>query len=390
MAISESSKHIVQIIQLLEERSMCFSFCLNKADVLVLSGMTLLYQTLDLKQDSMMMKDGERLINAVIKITDRIKAPGCYDFKRVAAMLVTVDELTPPPSSLPTPPSQSPDHCMAAPPARASPPAQMPQKKVQPYALGRHTSASMSETDLLAQQEKIRRMTMPQMPVGRPELHRSHSRSSFDNVRPEMPIARRDHRLSVSQAQMLARVSPQQKTPQRQSLDYLTLGGAAGQSQPSSPIQARLQQQHIVTSAPQAQIYATAQLSQKVAGVTTQEWDALLGSLDTSQMNVYDMYGGSGLSLTETPVSTTSMSAGAWSPDSWDLSGFNIGDIANNPGPAQSVLSLSDESLSSAGEEMTASELGIGVNNLDYRNAMLPTATPDGFILEGLDSTYGL
>ena len=84
ISIGESSKHIIQIVQLLEERRMSFSFCLNKADVVILCGMTLLYQGLDLKQDSRLLKDSERLVNAVIKLTDKLKAPGSYDFKRVA------------------------------------------------------------------------------------------------------------------------------------------------------------------------------------------------------------------------------------------------------------------------------------------------------------------
>ncbi len=119
IAVSESSKHTVQIIQLLEERSMCFSFCLNKADTLILCGMALLYQTLDLKQDSKLMKDNEKLTNAVLKIVERARAPGSYDLERVAAMLITLDE--PPQQSLPTPPSLSPDTSMAAPPQRPLP-----------------------------------------------------------------------------------------------------------------------------------------------------------------------------------------------------------------------------------------------------------------------------
>jgi len=146
-----------------------------------------------------------------------------------------------------------------------------------------------------------------------------------------------------------------------------------------------------VTSAPQAQLYPTTQLSQKVAvGVTTAEWEALLGSMDNGSLGVYDpLYSGAPLSLTETPVSTTSMSAGAWSPDSWDLSGFNINEFATQRDPAQSVLSLSDESLSSGGDDM-AGEMGIG---LDFHNGpagLMHTTAAENYILEGLDTAFGL
>ena len=47
---------------------MSFSFCLNKFDLLAVCGTTLLYQLADLKPDSKMMRDSERLVNAVISI----------------------------------------------------------------------------------------------------------------------------------------------------------------------------------------------------------------------------------------------------------------------------------------------------------------------------------
>lgn len=122
------------------------------------------------------------------------------------------------------------------------------------------------------------------------------------------------------------------------------------------------------------------------------EWEALIGSMDGGQLNVYDaIYGGPQLSMTETPVSTNSM-PGSWSPDAWDLSGFNIGDFGSNPAPPQSVLSISDESLSS-GEEMAPSELGMSVTSMEYRNAMIPTActtASDSYILEAMDNSFGL
>ncbi|KAJ9156223.1 Fungal specific transcription factor domain-containing protein [Pleurostoma richardsiae] len=406
ISIGESSKRLIQIVQLLEERNMSFSFCLNKSDLLILCGMTLLYQSIDLKQDSKLMKDNERLTNAVIKIIDHVKAPGTYDLKRVAGMLITLDEPLQP--SLPTPPRQSPDACMAAPPLRrASPPASAtqqpvaskPPKKAQ-YPLGRHMSASMSETDLLMQQEKLRRMTMPTIqissPGGRPDLQRSGSRSSFDNVRPDLSLLqRRDHRMSMSQAAMLARVSP---APKSQNLDYMSLGNTPTHSQPSSPVQNRLQHQqpNVTSAALQHQQQQGSQMlphhhvNQKpvTAGVSAAEWEALLGQMEGGQLNVYDaIYGGPALSMTEsTPAASAASNFGGstagWSPDSLDLSGFNLGDFGGNPAPPQSVLSFSDESLSS-GEEISPSELGLSVNGMgEYR-------TP-GFLLDGLDGNFGL
>ncbi|KAJ4306242.1 DNA-binding transcription factor cat8 [Collariella sp. IMI 366227] len=376
MAVSESSKHIIQIIQLLEERGMSFSFCLNKADTLVLCGMVLLYQTMDLKQDSKMLRDHEKLVNAVIKAADKAKAPGVYDFKRVAGMLVTVDE--PPPQSLPTPPRQSPDTCISGLPAQRS----SPTTTHKPHpTLGRHLAASMSETDLLLQQEKLRRMTVAHHQQRNEQLT-PRSRGSFDSPRPTIPLAQRDHRLSLShahaaQAAMLARLSGSPNAT-KQTLDYHLHLDARSQS--SSPVHTRGPQHPSITQAQQAHLYAQLQ---KGSSVSTAEWEALLGSIDSGQLNVYDaIYGGPGLALADGPVSagaTAQQAPTAWSPDSWDLTGFNLGDFGSGSGgSSHSVVSMSEDGLS------TSDDLVSVGSAMDFRGGMMPvTTTADGYVLDG-------
>ncbi|KAM7203705.1 putative transcriptional activator protein acu-15 protein [Rhypophila sp. PSN 637] len=381
ISVSESSKHMIQIVQLLEERNMSFSFCLNKADTLILCGMALLYQTLDLKQDSKVFRDNEKLANDVINIVTKANAPGSYDFKRVTGMLVTIDE---PIQSLPTPPGQSPEACMAAPPThRASPPAvSTPTQNIQPTH-PRHGGNGMSETDLLLQQEKLRRMAMSTAPQQqRPDLYRARSRSSFDSLRQDPTPVRHEHRLSLSHAQaaqaaMMARVSP------KQNLDYLSLNSPPMQSQPSSPVQARGQQQSAAaTQLQQAQLYA--QLQKGTTSISAADWDALLGSIEGGPLNIYDaMYGGPGLTLATTETPASASSGTAWSPESWDLSGFNLGDYG--AGGAQSVLSLSEESLSS-GDDLASGDMGMRANSLDYTRI---TGNSDAFLLDGLEN-FGL
>ena len=411
ITVGESSKHIIQIIELLEERNMSFSFCLNKADTLVLCGMALLFQSMDLKQDSKMLRDNEKLVNSAIKAVDKAKAPGCFDFKRVAGMLITVDE--PAPQSLPTPPGQSPDTSLAAPPAHRTSPATA--HKAHP-TLGRHLAASMSETDLLLQQEKLRRMTMTQhhhQQQTRADQLSPRSRGSFDSPRPTtLPLSQRDHRLSLSQAQaaqaaMLARLSTSPNANTKQTLDYLHLDSP----QPPSPAQARHQQHHMHAHAhhhqqqhhhsasiahnQQAHLYA--QLQKGSSSTSTAEWEALLGSLDSGQLNVYDaIYGGPGLALAEqqqsaaqhqqqqqataNSVSAAAAAAATWSPDSWDLTGFNLGDFGSGTGSEHSVVSLSEDGLSS-GDELVGS-VGSG---LEYAGGMHLSvgAGGEGYVLDG-------
>lgn len=383
--MGESSKHIVQIIQLLEERSMSFSFCLNKADTLVLCGMALLYQTLDLKHESRMMKDNVKLAKDVIKMVDNVEAPGSFELKQVAGTLIALDEQ--PQSSLAAPPRRSPDACMAAPPSRPSPPTSH-ASKASP-SIGRHIGASRSEANLLSSKEKLRRISMPQPPAqSRLDLYRARSRPALDSARHDHPRPRHDHRSSLSQAQavqaaMIARASPAPGSSHQQNLDYLSLASATPHAQPSPPAQARSQQQSM-PQGQQNQLYS--QGSQKVSGVSQAEWEALLGSLDSGQLNLYDaIYGGPGIPLTETPVPNPN-----WPSDSWDLASFNVDDFAAHQG----ALSLSDESLSS-GEEMASSDMGLSVSSVDYTKPLVShgttaCATVDGFHVDALDDSFGL
>lgn len=374
ISISTSSKHIIQIIQLLEERGMTFSFCLNKTDILVVCGLTLLYQAMDLHKDSKLMRDDERLVNGVVQLLGKAKAPGTLDFQRVASMLVTLDESFDFPSTA----SGSREASMPAPSNRGSPPA---SKKKSPLPYGQLAGAAASEGDLVQQQEKLRRMTMPSVAGQRPDFYRGRNRPSIDNAQGDVPMAQRDHRLSMSQ---IANPARKNSSLARPNLDFMPFA-AAQSPQPSSP-QARMHsgpnQNPTLMGSPLAGVG-------KTPGVSSTEWETLLGSLDGGLNNVYDaIYGGQGGPLVN-EASLAASNPGEWSPDTWDLSSFSIGDFGGNPAAPQSVLSMSDESLSS-GEEVGPSELGLSVSSVDYRNQLVPAPSScasngDGYMMEGME-----
>merc|ERR1711964_851764 len=257
ISLAESSKHIIQIVQLLVERGMSFSFCVNKNEMLTLCGLSLLYQGLDLKQTGKLMQDSTRLVSVVVKLLEKADAPGAADFKKLSTSLFKIDYL------------------------------------------------SLSNTPVASQ---------PQSPVqsrSQPPSHNAH-------------------------------------TPIFPNNGYSTT---------------------------------------KSSGVSASEWEALLGSLDGGQTNLYDaIYGGPALSLTENPPSNY----GDWSPDSqWDMTSLTMNDFGSAPGAARSVLSFSEESLSS-GEDLSTSELGLGGRH-DYGHGMMGSGTAgDGYLLEGLDAAFGL
>ena len=91
VSLAQSSKHIIQIVQLLEERRMSFSFCLNRGEVLLLAGFGLLHQMIGLDQKGKLIQDSQRLLCAVISMLERGSAIGSSDFKRIACAVMSVD-----------------------------------------------------------------------------------------------------------------------------------------------------------------------------------------------------------------------------------------------------------------------------------------------------------
>lgn len=348
MSVTDSSKHIIQISELLDERGLSFSFCLNRGDLLTTCALTLLYQAIDLKQDSKLMRDSQRLINSVVRVVERLQAPGCVDLRRIASALVSID------GSRPTSPA-----------ARRSS-AQSPSQK----------SAGPGSSQKSKSGDKSRRMTMPTLSQPEDDLQGARARASFDSVQSDGCIRPEDY-MCVSQfpggniGQPLSALGP--------NLDYLSLSTTPSQSRSQSPGRTRQEAARSIQNNQAAPRVANA-YSGKMTGVSNTEWEALLGSMDGGMNNVYDaIYGGS--SLVSEPGLTTKSSD--WSPDSWDLSSFSIAEFESNPEAPQSVLSMSEESLSSGEEVSPPSMGGIGVQGMDYQKQM---ATGEPFNVDGMDA----
>lgn len=90
-AIRESSKCIIQIVQLLTERKLGFSFCLNKAQLLLLSGFALLYSTIECQQDGNLAKENQKLIVGMLKELEPC-SPSLYkELRPIVASIVKLD-----------------------------------------------------------------------------------------------------------------------------------------------------------------------------------------------------------------------------------------------------------------------------------------------------------
>ncbi|TQV94007.1 C6 transcription factor FacB [Cordyceps javanica] len=341
MSIAESSKHIVQISELLEERNLSFSFCLNKGDLLTISALALLYQVVDLKAESKLARESQRLVNSVVRTVDRLRSPGCVDLRRIASTLVSIDG-----TSLPSPGSSPSSQRRSS--ASKSPTTEQPRRRKSGLEKQQTQQVQVQHT---AAQGKSRRLTMPVLTSPDAELGAMRSRDSFDSVQSE-GFARTEDFMCMSQLPTGSQ-NANALLATRPNLDYLSLNTTPNGSRshsPGSKQQLPLDQQAQIHL---ANMMTNTQFSSKVAGVSNNEWEALLGSMEGGMDNMYNaIYGGA--TLVNEPALTNK--TGEWSPDSWDLSSLGLGDFTASEAP-QSVLSLSDESLSS-GEEVSPPAIG--------------------------------
>lgn len=77
-------------MQLLTERKLGFSFCLNRNQVLALCGITIMYSALDYNHDGGLRKDSQKLICAVV---DELKKEQCFatkQFRLIAQSFVPI------------------------------------------------------------------------------------------------------------------------------------------------------------------------------------------------------------------------------------------------------------------------------------------------------------
>lgn len=366
---------------------MSFSFCLNKNEMLTLCGLSLLYHGLDLRQEGKLMQDGNRLVVVVIKFLTSAKAPGAADFKKLAASMISPDGQLKQingrnenglqvPTSVKTEALSQPSTKSIASPST--------HQKQQHSLIRRHTSATMSESDLLSQQEKLRRVTLPHATSQNPESHH-YNRSSTDFSRSDTAMGNRESRSSVSHIRATAKPLVA-KNPKLPNLDYLSLSNTSVSMQSHSTDQTRLTQ---VAQASHGSIVPTSAYSGPKTTAEPSEWEALLGSFD--DRNLYDaIYGGPG--STHVTAGADASNYGSWSPESWDYTSAPVGDFLNAT-TTQSVLSLSDESLSS-GEEVSTAEQGVSDAQFDYKDSFLSGTGLSGdafrFLYDGSDGNFGL
>lgn len=393
IALASSCKHMVQIVQLLEERSMSFSFCLNKDEVLVLSGFGMLFQGLTLDPSSKILKDNQKMVNAIIDTLNKSKAPCATEFSRVAHSFLPAQPLPPAqvaqlPNAVPKPKTPSFPRHNSDTAALINPVSSLPSstKKQLKAIASRFTTGASSKPPKLDATSDHRRATVhtislhpysvpsrsvPSLQptshynpaaVSRSEPARSplhtHSRPPSAVTRPSAP------------PQLQPPVEQNAKTHVQKlpNLDYLSFG------------------QEIV-----AQPTDTRATEPVKAEPQPTDWEKLLGSLDNGTTNIYDAcYGGPPVdALLDSPAlgmhannSATAVSetSASWNPDLWALyqtdTNTSTGTgLTSNSGHPDSVFSFTSDEGRSSAEDFTAADWGSAssTNGSDvYRGIVMP------------------
>ncbi|KAL4914067.1 fungal-specific transcription factor domain-containing protein [Aspergillus aurantiobrunneus] len=112
LAIADSGKHIVQILELLDERRLCLSVSINKRELITSSGLGLLWQNIGLKRDSKLVKESQKVLSEVINQLESESSVAATEFSGLAGILVSLDS----------------KHSTTAKPQEMSPPSQKPLK----------------------------------------------------------------------------------------------------------------------------------------------------------------------------------------------------------------------------------------------------------------------
>lgn len=414
ITMASSCKHMVQIVQLLDERGLSFSFCLNRDELLVISGFGLLFQGLGLEASSKILRDNSKMLAAVISALKKTSAPCATEFERLAHSFVPrlpAAESTAPRTKYPPLSRHNSDGQLSSDSANSTRKqlkaiasrftlhgsGRLPKPDagdgrythshtaVQPVASTELTAirrATVHQIDLhpYSQQTQSTPALQPQSCYSPPSVSRSEPARSPVNMYPRLQVTADSHR-TTTPSSTLPPLKPKSKTVPKKlpNLDYLSFGNDSEPS--SSPPSARNTQPIKSEPAPT-------------------DWEKLLGSLDNGETNIYDAcYGGPPIDAlidTASPINLATVGGGggndtpiAWTQDLWALcqtetnptgsssssSGTSHkssgGSSNNNPGwtpslnPAPSVLSFSSADDVLSGSEDLGNIEDWGANNRD-------------------------
>jgi hypothetical protein len=409
--MASSCKHIIQIIQLLNERGLSFAFCLNRDELLVTSGIGLLFQGLNLDSNSKILKDNQKMVYAVMDILTKSNAPCAPEFRGVATSFIPSSALT-------------------------------KQKDTSPKAkktatLSRHNSDSALDA--------VERPTTSSSSSTRKQLKAIASRFSATNATKKPTFDVSDHRRatvhnislhpngvpsqsqpSLQPAMSYDPASMSRSEPARSPVNLFSRPSSTGVRQPTgqppAPQRIKPKPRPTLTNLDYLSFGGEPEARQRVSNRPVKpepgptDWEKLIGSLDSGQTNIYDAcYGGppvdalldmSSMNMHHGNHSSVTLNDVSWSGDFWSLTATdtntsNNSILTTSSGHPESILSFTTDegNMNSSTEDFSTltytappASSAHTVSNDTYRALVMPEFGPeDGINFDGQwDATLNL
>ena len=370
IVLSAAGKHTLQILDLLDERRMNYTFPFNRKELLLTAAFSILWQSIDLDGESKLLKDNQRSFTLALGMLARENQSVAAEFQKTAAAVMHLEGRRPSPKhiEIETPAAKL-INSMTAPQAQNSK-TKSTRKHLQAIA-SRFSTFSNSKA---SRPEEPRRATVPQTYVNHSQSlspqHRADSTVSLSSTRsaPVYPMSTPSPGAHLNQTTMNFNRTP------NINLDYYPLGDDANDTQTSASSSTMLPPRK-----PKQQ-----QMSPTIANGS---WDNLLNlnaNMSNPALNGFDasnmLYG----TATTPNANDNPMGSGInndWmaDPTGWGLPTMDYGSKANVP---QSLLSFSGESMTSADDLVfsASSNNGSGTNSSASNNG---SNASESLVLDG-------
>ncbi|KAI5256739.1 hypothetical protein E4T42_01365 [Aureobasidium subglaciale] len=372
LAVAGSSKHSIQIIELLSERGLCFSFCINKDELLVLSGLGLLFQSLELGENSKLVKDNQKMITTVARILTQTKAASASEFQQLAPSVPDVST---------QPPAKQQHQTLSR---------HNSDGAIHPVGSSYHGSASSST-------EKNRFKAAAQRIMAKTPFDRhDQRRATFPNISLHHNAVQTQSQPNIPQvATSEPAYSPADPSP-------APLPASARPSAPPNqrPVPSFSKQQQLNLDYLSFSNVPTRTHSPDDHAYIKQEpsdWERLLGSIDNGQTNIFDnIYGGPPVEFMENHhqnvkhipmASSLPDPAPQWThsvPDIWAVTNSDINtmscSMAGSIAHPESVFSIGTDDGTATGDELFGNDWGSAssTNGSEaYAGIVMPQLTPD-------------
>lgn len=365
---------MIQILQLIDERNLGNAFCLNRNELLTVASLGVLFQTLDLKRDSRLLQDSQKVIYNAAEMLDAARCPASSELKRLShsltASLPRIEQLQHeilhrPRGSSPSKTSlQSPDfarkelqniahrYTLAASQSLSFQPMQNPN------CHQRRPSLASSASSTIANSEPGKQFR----PIAPSTVHRSIQRSRPSSISNSAMLSPKSVPRAVTQ-----RPGSTSDSRSRLNLDYFSFSEGL---EPSPQQTLSLSQRN---SAPALRNEDSPDWNQLLAAVNDGDWAAV-------DSTVYHPSKESSVEEFKTPFQDYS------SREIWELPREIVEPTGQSK--SQSLFSHSEDSLTS-GEEFSSIDMGSAGSDSAFKAMLIPGLTPEDSGASGLEGDLG-